>query len=151
MGRVRADFQLGLRLSPERFGLSMAEILNFAQDVMTSDVIDWLDMSLWDFLKPPVETRFANKPLISRFAELDRGQACLGIAGKVPGGEAAMRALALGADFVLIGKGAILAHDFPCKVATDHRYQLPDRPVSVDFLRQQGIGETFIEYLRGFQ
>ena len=80
---TRTDFQLGLRLSPERFGLRMAEILELAQTIMASGVIDWLDMSLWDVFKLPEEIEFADKPLLSWFAELDHRQTRLGAAGNI--------------------------------------------------------------------
>ena len=147
---TRTDFQLGLRLSPERFGLRMAEILELAQTIMASGVIDWLDMSLWDVFKLPEEIEFADKPLLSWFAELDRGQTRLGAAGNILSRDAATRALELGADYVDIGKAAILAHDFPKKVADDIDYKSPARPVSEALLREQGLGQAFINYMRGF-
>ncbi|MCR9061027.1 MAG: hypothetical protein NXI02_27085 [Rhodobacteraceae bacterium] len=149
-GIVHPDLQLGLRLSPERFGLRMAEVLDVAQAIMQSGVIDWLDMSLWDFMKVPEEREFAHKPLMSWFAELDRGTARLGIAGNIIGGGEARQAMEMGADFVLIGKGAILAHDFPNNIAADPDYQSPSRPVSEEFLRKEGLGSAFIDYMRSF-
>lgn len=104
---VRPDFQLGLRLSPERFGLRMAEVREMAQTFMVSGAIDWLDMSLWDVMKVPEEAEFAHKPLISWFTELDRGTARLGVAGNIPGASEAVQALEMGANFVLIGSGAM--------------------------------------------
>ena len=148
---TRTDFQLGLRLSPERFGLRMAEILELAQTIMASGVIDWLDMSLWDVFKLPEEIEFADKPLLSWFAELDRGQTRLGAAGNILSRGAAVQALELGADYVDIGKAAILAHDFPQKVADDIDYKSPARPVSEALLREQGLGQAFINYMRSFE
>lgn len=145
------DFQLGLRLSPERFGLRMEEVLSLAEELMTSDLIDWLDMSLWDVQKVPEEVDFASKPLMVWFAELPRGNAKLGVAGNILGAADAERALSLGADFVLIGKAAILAHDFPQQVKRDPQYCAPDRPVTTKLLRDQGLGPAFIDYLKGFK
>lgn len=147
---LRSDFQLGLRMSPERFGLRMAEVLDVAQSIMLSGTIDWLDMSLWDVMKAPEEPEFAHEPLMSWFANLDRGTARLGVAGNIMGASEAVHALETGVDFVLIGKGAILAHDFPNKVAANPQYQSPPRPVSEDFLRKEGLGPAFIDYMRSF-
>lgn len=147
---LRPDFQLGLRLSPERFGLRMVEVLELAQTIMLSGEIDWLDMSLWDVMKAPEEPEFSYRPLVSWFAELDRGTARLGVAGNIMGAAEAAQALEMGADFVLIGKGAILAHDFPRKIAADADYQSPPRPVSEEVLREQGLGTAFIDYMRSF-
>lgn len=147
---TRPDFQLGLRMSPERFGLRMSEVLELSQEIMTSGHIDWLDMSLWDILKAPEEADFAHKPLMSWFADLDRGAARLGVAGNIMGATDAMKVIDMGADFALIGKAAILAHDFPQKVAADATYTSPPRPVSEDYLRQEGLGTEFINYMRSF-
>jgi 2,4-dienoyl-CoA reductase-like NADH-dependent reductase (Old Yellow Enzyme family) len=43
----RPDFSLGVRLSPERFGMRLLEITEVAQRLMLEDKIDYLDMSLW--------------------------------------------------------------------------------------------------------
>src|SRR5580692_12913289 len=63
-GRIRPDFQLGLRLSPERFGLRFAEQREFAGWMLSSGDLDFVDMSLWDSFKPPAEAEFASRPLI---------------------------------------------------------------------------------------
>jgi 2,4-dienoyl-CoA reductase-like NADH-dependent reductase (Old Yellow Enzyme family) len=145
-----ANFQLGLRLSPERFGLRFGEVLVFAQDVMKSNLIDWLDMSLWDVFKAPEEDAFAHKPLIDWLTELDRANTRLGVAGNILDRSIAERALLHGADYVDIGKAAILAHDFPKQVLDNPDFQLPERPVSEAFLRDQGLGSKFISYMRDF-
>lgn len=125
----------------------MAEVLDVVQAIMQSGVIYWLAMSLWDFMKV---TEIAHKPLMSWFAELDRETARLVIAGNIMGGGEARQAMEMGADFVLIGKDAILAHDFPNKISADPDYQSPSRPVSEEFLRTEGLGSAFIDYMRSF-
>ena len=47
------DFQIGLRISPERFGQRLAEMRDLAARVMQDEVIDYLDLSLWDVAKDP--------------------------------------------------------------------------------------------------
>lgn len=113
------QFQLGLRLTPERHGIATREALDLAEDMLNSDRIDYLDMSLWSCFEQPVEEEFAAKPLIEWFTELPRGKVPLGVAGKIMGGEDVRRCLNAGADFVLVGRGAILHHDFPKQIAAD--------------------------------
>src|SRR6185312_15255305 len=84
--RTRPDFQLGLRLSPERFGLRFAEQRALAARMLTGGDLDYLDMSLWDCFKPPVEEEFADRPLIDWFTDLPRGDTRLGAAGKLMSG-----------------------------------------------------------------
>src|ERR1700677_452860 len=79
--RTRPDFQLGLRLSPERFGLKIGEQIEVARQVLASGDLDYLDMSLWDVFKAPVEEDYASKPLIDWFTQLPRGESRLGAAG----------------------------------------------------------------------
>ncbi len=70
----RPDFQIGLRLSPERFGLKLAEIREVAAEVLRQGKIDYLDMSLWDVFKEPVEEEFQGRTLMSYFTELTARQ-----------------------------------------------------------------------------
>lgn len=141
------QFQLGLRLSPERFGIRMDEALRLAGQVMATGQLDYLDMSLWDCFKTPQDPAYAAKPLIDWFTALPRGGCRLGVAGKLMGAASAQACLDHGADFVLIGRGAILHHDFPKRALADPAFQSVKRPVSRAYLRSEGLGEAFIHYL----
>ena len=146
--RCRQDFQLGLRLSPERFGLKLAEIVDVAGEVLRDGRIDYLDMSLWDAGKEPVEEEFKGRTLMSYFTEIDRGHVRLGVAGKVNTGARAAEMLDLGADYVLIGRAAIIHHDFPEKVRADPGFRPIPNPVSRQHLLDEGLSPPFIEYMR---
>jgi 2,4-dienoyl-CoA reductase-like NADH-dependent reductase (Old Yellow Enzyme family) len=149
--RCRPDFNLGLRLSPERFGLKLSEILSFAQSLMTAGDIDYLDMSLWDVFKLPTEEEFKDRSLMAWFAGLDRGHVRLGVAGKVLTAENARACLEAGMDFVLIGRGAILHHDFPNLVQADPDFRPIALPVSPEHLAKEGLGPIFIKYMRNWK
>lgn len=149
--RCGANFQLGLRLSPERFGLELAEIIEVARQVLAQGKIDYLDMSLWDVAKEPVEEAFQGRSLMSYFTELDRGQVRLGVAGKIMSGATARQCLADGADYVLIGRAAILHHDFPQKVAADPDFASIALPVTREHLRNERLGPAFVEYMNGWK
>lgn len=140
------DFSLGLRLSPERFGLKLAEIRQVAEQAMTSGLLDYLDMSLWDSFKEPVEEEFQGRTLMSYFTDLPRGSTRLGVAGKITTPAEAQALLDAGADFVLIGRAAILHHDFP-KLARDPAFVPAALPVSRQHLRDEGLGPTFVDYM----
>ena len=43
-----ADFLIGVRLSPERFGMRLAEALTVCQQLIDGGETDFLDISLWD-------------------------------------------------------------------------------------------------------
>lgn len=149
--RCGANFQLGLRLSPERFGLELAEVIEVARQVLADGKIDYLDMSLWDVAKEPVEEAFQGRSLMSYFTELDRGQVRLGVAGKIMSGATARQCLADGADYVLIGRAAILHHDFPQKVAADPDFVSIALPVTREHLRNERLGPAFIDYMNGWK
>jgi len=145
--QCRPDFLLGLRLSPERFDLKLADILDLAQAVMTEGKIDFLDMSLWDVNKEPNEEAFQGRSLMSWFTDLDRGSVRLGVAGKIMSAADARACLAAGCDFVLIGRGAILHHDYPKQVQANPDFHPIALPVTREHLHKEGLGPTFVDYM----
>lgn len=151
IARIRAQtgpqFQLGVRLSPERNGVATIEMRELAESLMLSGQIDYLDMSLWDCFKPPVDPAFSHRPLIDWFADLPRGDCRLGVAGKIMDAATINRCLEAGADFVLLGRAAILHHDFPRKLRQDRTFAAVRTPVSRDYLRSEGLTDPFIGYM----
>jgi len=145
--RTRPDFQLGVRLSPERYGVTITEAKRLAEQLMSSGQIDYLDMSLWDVFKLPADPEHGDKPLIAHFADLPRGRARLGVAGQIRDAATAQACIDAGADYVLIGRGAILHHDFPRRAAADPGFACVSQPVTRDYLRCEGLGEPFIDYM----
>jgi 2,4-dienoyl-CoA reductase-like NADH-dependent reductase (Old Yellow Enzyme family) len=149
--RCSAAFLLGVRLSPERFDMKLGEVLEVAQRLMHEGNIDFLDMSLWDSFKEPVEEGFKGKTLLSYFAELQRGDVRLATAGKINAPGDARRCLEAGADFVVLGRAAILHHDFPQRVFDKSDFEPVTLPVTRDYLRSQGLGEAFVDYMAGWK
>lgn len=143
------DFQLGLRLSPERRGGDMGEALRFAQESMLSGVIDYLDVSLWDCFKDPDDPAYKGRPLIAYFVELSRGDCRLAVAGKIMSAADARRCLDMGADFLVIGRGAILHHDFAGRAIADPGFASAPTPVTREYLRKEGVSPAFARYLAG--
>ncbi len=144
--RCRADFQLGVRLSPERFGMNMSEALSIAAQLMQSGQLDYLDMSLWDVFKEPQEEAFHGRSLLAWFAALERGQTRLGVAGKIMRPSQVREVLEAGIDFALLGRAAILHHDFP-HAAAHGDFEPSPLPVTRDYLRKQFLGPPFIDYM----
>ncbi|MFT6645447.1 MAG: 2,4-dienoyl-CoA reductase-like NADH-dependent reductase (Old Yellow Enzyme family), partial [Patiriisocius sp.] len=123
------NFMLGVRLSPERFGLKLTETTALAAQLMQEGKIDFLDMSLWDVFKEPEETEFKGRTLMSYFAELDRGNVRLGVAGKIRNPAEAEAAMQAGIDWIMLGRAAILHHNFPALYAADQRFKPIENPV----------------------
>jgi len=142
------DFSLGVRLSPERFGMDLSEILSLAGALLKDDRIDYLDMSLWDSFKAPMGAAAGGKTLVELFGALARGRTRLGAAGKILTGADCQRAMDAGLDFVVIGRGAILHHDFPMKVAADPGFQPIALPVAEAHLKAEGLGTAFLTYMK---
>ena len=80
---------------------------------------------------------------MSFFTELPRSHVRLGVAGKIMTAAQARETLAAGADYVLIGRAAILHHDYPQKVAADPGFEPIALPVSRAHLAAEGLSPTF--------
>lgn len=140
-----AAFEVGLRLSPARFGLDPAEMLALAGDLLTTGHLDYLDVSLWDVRTRVGET--SDGPLLlDQYAALPRHGTRLGVAGHVRSAADAQWALDAGADFVLVGRAAIADHAFARRATADPAYVAPAFPVTREHLTREFLGEPFVDY-----
>jgi 2,4-dienoyl-CoA reductase-like NADH-dependent reductase (Old Yellow Enzyme family) len=139
------DFQLGLRLSPEGFGIPLQDGREYARRALDSGLLDYLELSLWDvFMRP---RRGDEGLLIDYFVDLPRGAARLGVAGKVLSTADAQWCLDRGADFVSVGRAAIVHHDFAARALAEASFTARPLPVPVEVLRQERVGPAFVDYL----
>lgn len=145
--RCRPDFVLGVRLSPERFGMQMAEIKSFYASLCAAAQIDFIDMSLWDVFKQPEEDAFKGKTLLAHFVEIDRQAVKLTVAGKITTGAEVAAVMAGGVDFVAIGRAGILHHDLPQRVQADANFEPIALPASRAHLTAEGLSPKFITYM----
>ncbi len=141
------DFILGVRLSPERFGLRLNEITILAEELMISGKIDFLDMSLWDVFKEPEDETFKGKKLISYFTELRRGNTRLGVAGSIKTPRGAEKTMAEGVDWIMLGRAGMLHHNFPKMYEADRNFTPIEIPVTEEYLMKEGLSEKFIQYI----
>ena len=74
----------------------------------------------------------------------------LGAAGRIMSGADATRSLAAGLDFVVIGRGAVLHHDFPARVRPAG-IPAAGLPVTAEYLAQEGLSPVFVEYMRNWK
>ncbi|NIO42021.1 MAG: NADH:flavin oxidoreductase [Burkholderiales bacterium] len=145
----RKDFMLGVRLSGERFGIKLADSVQIAQQLMKEDNIDFLDMSLWDVFKEPEEEEFKGRRLMNYFTELDRHNTRLGVAGKIRTPQEAEAAIDAGADWIMLGRAAMLQHDWPNRYMADHSFKPVEMPVPRKYLESEGISKKFQDYIQG--
>jgi len=145
--RCGDDFIVGVRLSPERFGMRLDEITELAGELLAGDLIEFLDLSLWDCFKTPIDRPDEDKLLIEHFTELPRGDVRLGVAGKLRTPAETRRAIELGADIALLGRVAIIHHDYPKQVAADPDFVPVQQPVPRDHLAREFVSPAFVDYL----
>ena len=84
-------------------------------------------------------------PFSYRLHHLLRVALCVQIA--VLGWLPAQACLDHGADFVLIGRGAMLHHDFARRALADAGFKSVERPVTRAYLQGEGLGPRFLEYV----
>lgn len=145
---MRPDFQIGWRLSIERYGLRLEELREVTADIFDRELIDYLDLALWDSAQVVREGPFRGKTMLSLFAELPRKGVRLGTAGKIMSAKRAGELLDEGCDFVLIARAGILQRDFPLQVMANPTYDSPELPVPAEYLRERGLSERFIDHMR---
>ena len=151
--RCRPDFHVGVRLSPERFGLATADVMDAFERLVATGMVDLIDLSLWDVFKAAAGEEFASRPLLELFTGLDRGAVRLAAAGHLYSGPDVQRALDWGADIVAIGRAAITNHDFPLLIQADPTAAMRELPVARETLAAEGLGPAFLDYMsswRGF-
>jgi 2,4-dienoyl-CoA reductase-like NADH-dependent reductase (Old Yellow Enzyme family) len=144
------NFLLGVRLSPERFGMQLPEIKSLCQELIDEHDIDFLDLSLWDVFKHPHDAAYEDKTLLAHFMELDFKDVKVTVAGKITSGSDVHSVLDAGVDFVTIGRSAILHHDFPKQVIAEPTFSPVELPVSVDHLKTEGLSDKFVEYMKSW-
>lgn len=146
----REKFNVSVRLSPERFGLETSDIVGVYEKLIDTGLVDFIDMSLWDVFKNAADDAFANRRLLDVFAEIPRRDVRLAVAGKIYSAQAARRAIDEGADMAVIGRAAIVHHDFPRRVEQNPDFGMRALPVPADDLRAEGLSDNFIGYMRNW-
>jgi 2,4-dienoyl-CoA reductase-like NADH-dependent reductase (Old Yellow Enzyme family) len=143
---TRPEFQLGLRLSPERFGIDLGEAVELVAAVMAGGHLDYLDLSLWDVRKQP-HGLDEDRLLLDHFAALPRHDVRLGYAGNILSAADVTWCLEHAADFVTIGTAAIIHHDFARQVLADPSFVSRPQPVTREHLEAEHVGPAFVDYL----
>ncbi len=142
------NFQLGVRLSPEKYAYGTGEAVAFAEELLSGGQLDYLDMSLWDSFKLPDDTRYHPARLVDVFGRLPRGNGTrLGVAGHIFSARSAQDCIDSGADFVFFGRGAILHHDMARRALEEPDFVSKAFPATRAYLAEQGVGPAFQTYL----
>jgi len=139
------DFQVGVRVSLEGYGITIEDATALVRQLLSSGDVDHLDISMWDVAKAPRDTSLDGL-LIDRFMDIPRHGTRLGVAGKILSTKDAVWCLERGADFVTIGTGAIIHHDFP-RLAQSPDFVSEPQPFPRARLEEEHLGAAFIDYL----
>jgi 2,4-dienoyl-CoA reductase-like NADH-dependent reductase (Old Yellow Enzyme family) len=142
------QFLLGIRLSPERFGMQLHEVKIVSQQLIDTNQIDFLDISLWEVFKTPENEAYRDKSRLAHFEELDYKNVKWTVAGKISSGEDVQNVLNTREGFVSIGKSGILHHDSPKQVIDNQNFEPIQTPVSEVYLKQEGLGNAFVTYMK---
>ncbi len=145
------DFQIGWRLSVERYGLLLEELREIVWEILDRELIDYLDLALWDSAQIVGTGTFRGKRMLSVFTEIPRHGVRVGTAGKIMSARRCVELIEEGCDFVLIGRAGILERDFPLLVKANPLHESPKLPVTAQFLRDGGLSERFINHMRGWE
>jgi 2,4-dienoyl-CoA reductase-like NADH-dependent reductase (Old Yellow Enzyme family) len=127
------------------------EIIEVFGRLVSTGAVDFIDMSLWDVFKQPIEEAHAGRTLAEIFAGLPRGEVRLGVAGKIHDPSDVQAMLDLGIDIVILGRVAILHHDYPARLSADTAFNPRRVPVSASVLRDEGLSEAFVNYMRNWK
>jgi len=145
------DFLLGVRLSPERFGMKLSEVITTYKKLIEHGKIHFLDISLWDCFKMPEDEEHQDKSLLHCFSKIDRKNITLTVAGNIRSAKDVKQIMKEGVDFVTIGRAAILHHDFPLQVQKDPNFEHISLPVTKEYLKQEGLGDAFVDYMKNWE
>ncbi len=141
------DLALAVRLSPERFGMQLPEIVEVFGRLVDGGKVDMIDMSLWDVNRVPTPDGPDTRSLTEVFAAVPRGDVRLGVAGKIHDPADVQRVLDQGVDIAILGRVGILHHDYPHRLAADPGFVPRRPPASREVLLGEGLSPAFVDYM----
>ena len=71
-------------------------------------------------------------------------------AGKITSAASVRRLIDAGADFPILGRAAVLHHDYPKRFAADPDFTTIALPVTRAYLRAEGLSPPFVEYMNNW-
>ena len=142
------DFLIGVRLSPEKFGLDINEMIVLYKKLCQKTDIHFIDLSLWDSFKLLDSEAYKGKSLLKIFSEINREGKKLTVAGKIFSYEDIEILAQNNVDFFCLGRAAILDHQFPKRLKKmGYDFDAYSAPVSRNHLSSEGLSEKFIDYM----
>ena len=140
-----SSFQLGIRLSAGS-PAEAEDSLSLTEGFLVDSRLDYVDASVWDYRRLPDGASLGSPSLTQLFTRLRRDGVALGITGRIRSTADVHTVLDAGADFVAIGRAAIADHRFAQRCIADPTYRGPTFPVTQQQLRDEHLGEAFVQY-----
>ena len=148
---VPASFVVGIRISPEDFGqtkgVDLDENIELAK-WLCDDGIDFLHVSMWDSFAPTKKR--PEEHAIPLFRSACPADVPVIVAGSIWTRQQAEDLLAKGADGVALGRSAIANPDWPIRI-TEPGWEPRRPPLTAQELRERGLSESFVQYMRRFK
>lgn len=145
------EFQIGLRVSAGRYGLRLADLTQMSEELMRTELIDYLDLAPWDVSLRSKEPGYEGRTIVSAFTELSRGNAVIGASGRLRTGAQIEALLDAGCDFAMIGRLAVAEPAVARRLLDDPAHSVVTLPISADRLERAGISPPFLEHLRQYR
>jgi len=97
----------------EIYGLRLEELRDIAAEILDRELIDYLDLALWDSRQLVQDGAFCGKTMLSVFTELLRKGVRVGAAGRIMGGAARWTTAGRGMRLCLDREGWNSSAGFP--------------------------------------
>ena len=148
--KVPEDFILGVRISPEhrKVGVRLKDSLELAE-MLSEAGIDFLHISCWDCSWGSSEFPEDERTLTQWFSDRLGKSVPIISAGGIWSTSDAKAVMANGADMVAVARAAIGHADWASHVSEEN-YSPKKPPFSNQYLLEQGLSETFVDYMRGW-
>ena len=146
--KVPEDFILGVRISPEhrKVGVRLEDSLELAE-MLSEAGVDFLHISCWDCSAGSLEFPEDKRTLTQWFSDRLGNSVPIISAGGIWSTADAESVMGHGADMIAVARAAIGHADWASQISEEN-YSPDKPPFSREYLLEQGLSETFVDYMR---
>jgi len=148
---VPEPFIIGVRISPEikEIGIKLDDSIRLACLLRDED-IDYIHLSCWDVFANSKSHQQSKKTLTEWFIDSCDGIPPVISTGNIWSASDAKKTMQQGAKFIGVARAG-LAHPDWAKNIIDQNYNPKKPPYTASYLKNVGLGEDFIEYMRNWK
>ena len=146
--KVPEDFIIGVRISPEhrKVGVRLEDSLELAE-MLSEAGVDFLHISCWDCSAGSLEFPEDKRTLTQWFSDRLGKSVPIISAGGIWSTADAESVMGHGADMIAVARAAIGHADWASQISEEN-YSPEKPPFSREHLLEQGLSETFVDYMR---